>query len=248
MKKIEINPEKARVKGNILVNWEDVLSKTRFEDFHVKHELKSSIKWKNNEKSWIRLNPRAEPIEMAVTAQPTSIEPAEGISTLSINLTHLNSQNEHLPVSSQTIYIYDGNNLIGNTVSDEDGHATFEFSSEIQGLHRLKVSTTHSNGYEAASTNLTIIVYVTTTLTLSPRRLDVGHGEIIELNAELKDNNGKGVYGKSIRFYEGSRYLGIEKTDNKGLAVKRYVESENRGIETKSELTSGTPVFRKDTE
>ena len=248
MKKIEINPEKARVKGNILVNFEDVLSKTNFEDFHVKHETKSNLKWKNHDRTWIRLNPKAEKLYMTLTAQPTSIEPTDGISTLAIHLYYINSQNEQIPVSSQTIYIYDGNNLIGNTVSDENGNATYEFHSEIQGVHKLKVSTLHSNGFDAVSQSLNVIVYVTTTLTLTPRRLDVGHGEIIELKAELKDNNGKGVYGKSIRFYEGTRYLDIVKTDNKGIAIKRYVESENRGIETVINVTSGTPVLRKNTQ
>lgn len=248
MKKITVKPEKARVKGNILSNFGEVLEKTSFEDFHVKHDLMNTFTWKNTEKQIIRLNPKAEKLYMTLTASPTSIEPRTGISTLNIHLYYKNRQNEDIPVSSQTIYIYDGKNLIGNTVSNSTGDATYEFSSAIQGIHELTIKTLHSNGFDGVSKKINISVYITPTLVLTPRVLDIEHGSVYTLTALMRDNNGVAVSGKDITFYEGVRKLGTSKTNSKGIATYRYLESDNRGVATVIELYNSNIVLRHNTE
>ena len=68
MKKIKVNPLQARVKGNIIPDWEELLTKTSFEDFHVSREKISNITWKGRERSCIRLNSHGETVFLTVTS------------------------------------------------------------------------------------------------------------------------------------------------------------------------------------
>ena len=74
MKNIDVNPKKARVKGNILADWETMVSKSKWEDYHVKREKINNVTWNKHELSAIRLNPMMIPVTMHIYADEQGID------------------------------------------------------------------------------------------------------------------------------------------------------------------------------
>ena len=237
MKKTIINPNRARVKGNILANWEDVLTKSNFEDFHVSREEISNIAWNKHSLKAIRLNGKGEPVKVGLTADNTSIYPNGSISNLSINVQYTkNGTLTALP--NHTVYLYDGSELLSTLVTDANGLATFEYSSNVQGTHTITARTPHMNGFEAGSARLNVNIIWTVELYLEPTSLYVGHGEIHQLKATLLDSANNPVPDKPIVFTEGVRALATVTTDENGVAVCEYMESTEQGTPTSITATS----------
>lgn len=250
MKKAEIIPEAARVKGNLISDWDDLLSHSSFEDFHVSREKSSNINWQGINKKTIRLNSRAEPVLMDIQVGSERIMPDTETSTLAINLTYHErtggTSYEVEPVPYQPVYIYDDDILIASVASDVEGNVEYEYSSSNSGRHTITVSTPHLNGFDSCSETVEVIVLFVSTMELSPvYTLDLPFGTGKELVATLKDNLNNPVPNKPVVFYEGVRRLGTVTTDNEGNARWTYLESDNRGEPVRIQVVSN-PVFYED--
>ena len=224
MKKQTINPTKARVKGNLLANWEDVLSKSKFEDYHVSRQELSNITWHNHNLKAIRLNAVAEKVTVKITTNDISIYPNGEICTLTISVTY-KKNNTATALPNHTVYLYDGENLIGTMVTDENGHCTYEYSSNEEGTHTITARTPHLNGFEAGTGKININVVYTVDILLEPKKLYSGYGEIHQLKATMKTKDGVPVSDKPITFYEGIRTLATINTDENGEAICNYTEA-----------------------
>lgn len=231
MKELKINPLQARVKGNLLANWEDVLSKTTFEDYHVSREDIANITWNNNSLKAIRLNAVAEKVTLAIAVEDASIYPNGEVTTLTIT-TKYRKNNTLVALPNHTVYLYDEDVLIATMVTNENGTATYEYGSYVQGTHTITAKTPHMNGFEAATTKVNINIIYNVELYLEPRTLYAGYGEIHQITATLLDSKNVPVPDKPITFYEGVRTLATVNTDENGVAVCSYMESENNGVQT----------------
>ena len=245
MKNIDVNPKKARVKGNILADWNTMVSKSKWEDYHVKREKINNVTWNKHELSAIRLNPMMIPVTMQIYADEQGIEP--GQHTYVYVRLEYDDEGRGTLLAGQTVHLYEGTTLIATGVSDSDGLATFEYSSEISGTHLLTARSLYGNGFDAAEIDYSIFVVYYTHMTLEPRTVFVGFGEIQELTATLYDQNNQRVPDKPIDFYEGVRPLGTVTTDKNGKAVMRYIESNNKGQPTEIILDPGDIILRQDT-
>lgn len=244
MKELKINPTKARVKGNILANWDDVLSKTSFEDYHVSREKISNITWNNNSLSALRLNAKAEPVKVGLVPDVTSIFPNGEISTITISVKYTKN-NTRVALPNHTVYLYDDDVLIATMVTNADGECTYEYSSNVEGTHTITARTPHMNGFEAGSSSIKMNVIINLDIVLEPRTLYAGYGEIHQLRATMKTiNEGIPVADKPITFYEGSRVLATVNTDENGVAMCNYSESESQGALTT--ITADTVPARFD--
>lgn len=236
MKKIKVNPLQARVKGNIIPDWEELLTKTSFEDFHVTREKANSITWKGRERSVVRLNSYGEPVTLVVTSDISSILPDSETATLTIIAVYTTTENNVsmvYPVTYQQVYIYDNEKLIGTGATDGEGAMTFEYESSFSGVHELTIKTSHGNGFASATKKINMYVKYDTTLNISPiYTYELGFGEAKEIVATLIDSDRNPVADKPITFYEGFRELGTISTDKNGEARIKYMESENRGDPT----------------
>ena len=237
MREITINPNKARVKGNILANWDEVISKTRWEDYHVSREQLSNLSWNNHNLKAIRLNGKGEVVRLAITADNPSIYPNGSISTLTIT-TKYSKNNALTALPNHTVYLYDDDTLISTLITDAEGVATFEYSSNVQGTHTITARTPHMNGFEASVARININIIWNVELYLEPKSVYVGQGEIVELKATLLDSQKNPVPDKPIIFNEGVRSLATVTTDENGVATCSYMESQETGIPTEISVTN----------
>ena len=224
MKKQEINPTKARVKGNILANWEDVLSKTKFEDYHVSRQDLSNITWHNHSLKAIRLNAVAEKVTVTVTSDDASIFPNDETCTITVRVTY-KKNNTATALPNHTVYLYDEDELIATMVTDENGRCTYDYGSYEQGTHTITARTPHMNGFEAGTGKTNVNIIYNVDIVLEPRTLYAGYGEVHQLKATMKTTDGVPVPNKPITFYEGIRTLTTINTDENGEAICNYTES-----------------------
>lgn len=247
MKKVEIKPENARVKGNLIPDWDDLLSRSNFEDFHVSREKSSNINWQGLNKKTVRLNARAEPVTMSITQENQRILPEEETSIITVELTYKEQTGSETfeiePVTYQPVYIYDNNELISTGATDADGLMTYEYSSINSGRHEIMFLSPHMNGFDTSSKTVVVYVLFVTSLSIDPwYSYELPFGTVKQLKATLLDNYNNPVPDKPIVFYEGYRSLGTVKTDNEGNARVSYLESDNRGTATKIRLVNN-PTF-----
>lgn len=235
MKTNTIRPSRARIKGNIIPDWDELLKKTQFEDYHVKREVIPDIVYSDQSYKAIRLNAKAETVYMTVTVDNNILADENSKATITGTLYYYeatNGGNQIEPVPNQLISIYDDEKLIANIHTSSDGTFSYQYSGK-SGEHTIKIKSAHENGFDTHTETLTIIVKYETSIVLDPwYTVDVGFGETQIIRATLLDSDRQPVADKAITVMEGYRNLGTYTTNNKGQVLVPYTESSNRGTPT----------------
>ena len=229
MKTNKITPLNTRVKGNIIPDWDELLKKTSFEDYHVTRETIKDVTWQNNSYRAIRLNAHAEETFLTVTVDNNILVPGGTPATITGRLTYhetTQGNNEEIePVPDQLITILDDEKEIANITTNEDGQFTYQYTGK-SGTHNIKIKSAHANGFQTTTKTITIIVKYETRLEISPwYTYDLGHGETTILKATLYDSEGTPVADKPVHLMEGYRDLGTYTTDSRGEVKVLYQES-----------------------
>lgn len=230
MKQIKITPQKVRVKGNLIPEYDTLEEKTNYEDYHVSHQKLQNYTYQGVTKKVIRLTPKGDPLYLALTVDNTSILPGR-----TSNITcraYYKEDNVTYNLKGQTVYIYDNDSLYSTLVTDNNGEVHLAFTTNVEGTHNLKFQTVYSNGYDPASKTQKIHVYKTTKMTVNTNSIKLAHDEKTTIIWKLTDKNNKALVGKPLNIYEGIRKLATKNTDKNGEVKYSYLESTNRGVET----------------
>ena len=240
MRKNTISPTRARVKGNILSDWDTLLTKTSFEDYHVTREKVEDVVWNNKSRKVLRLNAYAEPVYISTVVTPQDnqgrviLEP-EGVATIEGIVTYLEATGggyEDESVPYQPLTIYEDDKVIANLTTDEHGNFEYEYTGN-SGEHIITIKSAHANGFNTGTHTIPITVKYVSQLVIDPiYEYELGYGEVKEFVATLLDNDRNPVADKPIVFQEGFRTLGTATTDSRGQARYFYTESSNRGSKT----------------
>lgn len=231
MKQIKVTPQKARVKGNLIPNLNEMENPPNYEDFHVSHQKLQETTYQGVTKDVIRLSPKGEKLYLGVTSDVSTIHPGE---TATITCTaYYKNGNTNISLSGQTIYVYHNNSQVKTLISDEEGQVTYEFTTTVEGKHNISFKTLYSNGFDPANGSKDIVVYTKTALTLNPKTIVIGHDEYTTLSGKLSTNSGVGLAGKPVILMEGAeRTLATVITKEDGTYTYNYIESTNRGTPT----------------
>ena len=140
------------------------------------------------------------------------------------------TDDEGNPISNKTImfYIYYNESwqLIGSAVSDENGYASKPYSADIApGDYQLKVMFEGDNYYKS-SEKIGILTILKETTELNLTSISVNYGDICNITAWLKDDEGNPLEGKTVNFYvyynNSWRLIGSAITNENGRALISY--------------------------
>ena len=133
---------------------------------------------------------------------------------------------EDNPVSGIDLYIYEGDELIAQLETGNDGFGVgdeligFDFISATSGRHVLKCVLPRQDTYLESVKEVVLNVYETTTLTLAvdPSEIDT-LTDIVTLYGTLIGDGSFGIVGQVVKFYNGDDCLGEGVTDDNGVAT-----------------------------
>lgn len=231
MKQLKTTPQKARVKGNLVPEYDTLEDIPEYEDYHVSHQLLQKYTYQDVTKNVIRLTPKGDTLYLALTVDNNTIN-LNATSNITCRCYYKDDMEQEVNLSGHTVYVYDNNSLLTTLVTNSNGLIQVPYSTNIEGKHTLSFKTMYSGGYAPATKNITITVYRKSILTVNTNSLQIAHDEKKTITWKLTDKNGKALVGKPITIYEGIRQLATKNTDSKGEVKYTYLESTNRGTET----------------
>lgn len=235
MDKNQIRPQKVRVKGNLLSNFEQILANNPIQDYHVVSTRMTTMTWQGIQKKVIKIDSMEDNMDINLDVSNTLIYPntvvGDGIiNTSTITIRCIKDQNVGL--SQHTVYVYDNSTYMGTVTTNSSGVATYQFSTDEEGTHTLTFSTLKQNGYNPEHAQTEITVKTGVYLSISPEISTIGHTEQLVLTVTALTPNGYALPYRNIKLYEGERELSVITTDANGQAQYRYSETSDTGIRT----------------
>lgn len=135
-------------------------------------------------------------------------------------------------IEGATVGFYEGNNLIGSSVTDVNGEATFNYSKNVGSTYSLNAKFEgFTEGRDSYMSSITSNIPVTfnkynTNLKLVANYTTVHVGDNVILTATLTDENNIVIPNKVIKFMNNNNSLGQSITNNSGIATYTFNPSE----------------------
>lgn len=211
MKKYSVYPAKTRALGNVVnnnSNPEDFTGVNCSPVLTGEQIIVENIEWPIFK---IMLN--RIPVILKVTGD-FSINPDES-TTLNIELTEEETGEF---ISNVDVYFYENNTLLGSSET-VDGTCSFNYSSNIRGDHIILVKTNDELIYDAASTQINIYVFHTTTLGLAADSLSGDLLDTFQFTTTLLDEENNPVLDEAVNLYSLDELVSTAQTDQLGTAM-----------------------------
>jgi predicted outer membrane repeat protein len=114
--------------------------------------------------------------------------------------------------------------------TDNNGDVTVYYPiTESPGNYSIIISFPGADPYElSTNTSKLTVNKIPTSITVSDTK--GAHGDHVDLQATLKDENGNPISGKNLVFYVNRSNVGSAVTNNEGVAIFNYQIAENPGI------------------
>ncbi len=215
MDEYKVYPRRVRGLGN-------VLNKLDRDDFELyKSEVRQGdgkVLQEGVELGVFKMQLVLKEVLITVTGE-TSYAPNES-TTLTFTLT---TKDTGEPVPNVDIFIFEDNLSWGNVETNDEGKATFTYSSTLKGLHVLEIFSNNQNGFGGVHKTLNVYCQKDSGVTLSASPTPAYLTDPIILTATLKNTNDNEVLsGRTITFYDGDEAIGTAITNDEGEATFVY--------------------------
>lgn len=215
MDEYKVYPRRVRGLGNVL----NKLDRDDFELF--KSEVKrgdGKVLQEGVELGVFKMQLVLKEVIITVTGE-TSYAPNES-TTLTFTLT---TKDTGEPVPNVDLFVFENNLSWGNVETNDEGKATFTYSSTLQGLHVLEITSNNQNGFNGVHKTLNVYCYKDSGVTLSASPNTAYINDHVVLTATLKNTTDNEVLsGRTITFYNGDEIIGTAITNDEGEATFVY--------------------------
>lgn len=211
MKKYTVYPDDTRGIGNIM---NSISSTDEMRGSNCTPSLTGQkITYDNIDFPVFEIKLKGETALLTIDAETWSIEPANSVDLVA-TLTNLQGE----AISNVDVYFYENDVLLGSSET-VDGTCQYTYSSDIRGEHTIVVKTFDELQYDATSTSVHVFVYHTTSLAIDVSPSVIDSADNISIFADLSYDEGAGVVGETVEFYNNDVLLGSSVTYDNGEAV-----------------------------
>lgn len=198
MKKIEVRPEKVRGMGNLI----PPLSVSDFELSDCMIHEEDPFKINGHLFNHFSIDVPVVPVNLVLSTNVATIYPDATTPNTAV-ITATLTDRSGAPVPNVDVYFQEEGVRIGTASTNAQGACTFEYSNSSGGNHTIRAYTAKQGKYNKSSAEITVNVYMPTSLSLSPASKTLTTVETATLTSKITNQQGLPLANKLVELYYG---------------------------------------------